>query len=493
MQLNGLTIKQAHDGLVKKDFSSLELTQACLQQIEKVDGKETKAALNAFITVTVNQALAQAKAADQAGDFSKLLTGIPVAIKDLFCTAGIKTTAASKILSNYTPPYSATAIEKLQSQNPVIIGKANLDEFACGASTETSFFGPSRNPWAINRVPGGSSGGSATAVAASECLFALGTDTGGSIRQPAAMCGVTGLKPTYGRVSRYGVIAMASSLDQVGPITKTVEDAALVLNQIAGYDLKDSTTVDKLVPDFTAKLNQSIKGLKIGVPKEYFISGMEAGVESAVKTAISQLQNLGVEIVEVSLPHTKYALAVYYILMPSELSTNLSRFDGVKYGFSAKQDSLFKNYLASRGEGFGPEIKRRIMIGTYSLSAGYYDAYYNQAQKVRTIVKQEFDDVFKQVDCLATPTSPYVAFKIGEKFDDPLAMYLADVFTVPVNIAGLPGLSVPCGFSAPKDEAIQLPVGLQIIGKQFDEETILRVGHQYQEATNWHTKKPEIN
>jgi len=485
MSLNELTIKQAHDGLVKKEFSCRELTAACLDKIKKVDGQ-----IKAFITVTGEGALAKADELDKQGDFSEPLAGIPVGIKDLICTQGVKTTAASKILENYVPPFSATVFEKLKAQNAVMVGKTNLDEFACGASTETSYFGPTRNPWDLTRVPGGSSGGSASAVAAAECIYSLGTDTGGSIRQPAALCGVVGLKPTYGRVSRYGVVAMASSLDQVGPITKTVFDAALILNHLAGVDEKDSTMVDRPIPDYTKNLSQEIKGLKIGVPKEYFASGLDPEVNEYIRQAVKKLQDLGVEIKEISLPYSPYALAVYYVLMPSELSTNLERYDGVRYGFSAQADTLLENYLKTRGQGFGPEIRRRIMIGTYALSAGYYEAYYRQAQKVRTLVSQDFDKAFESVDCILTPTSPSVAFKLGEKMSDPLKMYLADIFTVSVNIAGLPGISVPCGFVQPPDGDKKLPVGLQFIGKPFDEETILRLAHNYEQATDWHNSRP---
>ena len=488
MKLNELTIKEANEGLKEKKFSCVDLTKACLDQVEKTDDK-----VKAFITITKDEALKKAKEVDKAGDFSKPLTGIPAGIKDIFCTKGIKTTSGSKILENYIPPYSATAVEKLAKESVVIVGKLNMDEFACGSSTETSYFGPTKNPWDLERVPGGSSGGSTACIAADQCIYSLGTDTGGSIRQPASLCGVVGLKPTYGRVSRYGVIAMASSLDQVGPVTKTVEDAAIVLNQIAGVDKFDSTTVNKEVPDYTANLKKDIKGLKIGIPKEYFIKGIDSEVEKNVKDAIKKLEDLGAEIAEVSLPHTKYGLAVYYIIMPSELSSNLSRYDGVKYGFSAKQKTLLENYLQTRAKGFGTEIRRRIMIGTYSLSSGYYDAYYLQAQKVRTLVKQDFEKVFKQVDCIVTPTAPTVAFKLGEKTDDPLQMYLNDIFTVSTNIAGLPGISVPCGFSKPKNGKIEMPVGLQIIGKQFDEELILQVAHNYEQATDWHKSKPKLS
>ncbi len=485
MNLNELTIKQASDGLKKKDFSSVELTKACFKRIKKTDDK-----IKAFITVTEDIALKQAKEVDKKGDFSKPLSGVPAAIKDIFCTKDVKTTAASKILENYVASYSGTVIKKLEKQNYILLGKTNMDEFACGSSTETSYFGQTKNPWDLERVPGGSSGGSAAAVAADQCIYALGTDTGGSIRQPASLCNLVGLKPTYGRVSRYGVIAMASSLDQVGPMTKTVEDTAIVLGQIAGLDKNDSTTLDKEIPNYQEEIKKDIKGLKIGVPKEYFIEGMDKGLEETVKKAISKLEDLGAKIIEVSLPHAKYGLAVYYIIMPSELSANLARYDGVRYGFSAKEKSLLENYLKSRALGFGAEIRRRIMLGTYSLSAGYYDAYYLKAQKVRTLVKQDFQRVLEEVDCLVTPTSPTVAFKLGEKTDDPLTMYLSDIFTVSINIAGVPAVSIPCGFIKPKNGDKELPVGLQIIGKQFDEVTILRAAYNYEQATDWHKQKP---
>ncbi len=487
MKLNELTIAKANEGLKKKEFSSVDLTKACFAQI-----KETESKISSFITLTEDLALEQAKKADKAGDFSKPLAGIPAAIKDIFLTDGTRTTCASKILENYIAPYTGTAVKKIFDQNGVMLGKTNLDEFACGSSTETSHYAQTKNPWDISRVPGGSSGGSAAAVAADQCLYALGTDTGGSIRQPASLCGLVGIKPTYGRVSRYGVIAMASSLDQVGPMTKSVEDSALVLQQIAGLDKHDSSTVPREVPDYLKEIKKDIKGLKIGLPKEYFVGGMDDKVEKVIKDAIKQFEDLGAEIKEVSLPHVKYGLAVYYILMPSELSANLSRFDGVRYGFSASADNLLDNYLQSRGQGFGAEIRRRIMLGTYSLSAGYYDAYYLKAQKVRTLVKQDFDEALKQVDVLLTPTSPTVAFKLNEKMDDPMQMYLSDIFTVSINIAGVPALSLPAGFALPKDGKVPMPVGLQLIGKHFDESTILRAAYNYEQSTDWHNQKPQI-
>ena len=469
--LNELTIIKAYEGLKKKKFSSVELTRACLDAIKKQKN------LNAFITVMEKEALDSAKAIDKSGKFNNPLSGVPVAIKDNMNIFGVRTTAGSKILENYIAPYDATVVKKLKECGAVFLGKANMDEFACGASNETSFFGPVKNPHDITRVPGGSSGGSTVAVAANEAIYALGSDTGGSIRQPAALCGVVGLKPTYGRVSRYGLLAMASSLDQIGPLTKTVEDAAIVFQAIAGRDEKDSATVEKAVPHYSDEIKKSIKGLKVGVPKEYFVSGMDKEVEKAVRDSIKKLEELGAKIIDVSLPHAEYGLSVYYILMPCELSSNLSRYQGVKYGFSDRSGkTLLDNYLDTRGKGFGDEIRRRIMLGTYALSAGYYDAYYLQAQKVRSLVKRDFEEAFKKVDCLVTPTSPTVAFKIGEKMDDPLSMYLADIFTVSANIAGVPAISVPCGSVKPKDGQSELPVGLQIIGKDFDEATVLRVG-----------------
>lgn len=487
MKLNELTIVQAGEGLKKKEFSSVDLTKACFEQIEKTESK-----INSFITLTKDLALSQAKEADKANDFSRPLAGIPAAIKDIFLTEGVKTTCASKILENYIAPYTGTAVKKIFDQNGIMLGKTNLDEFACGSSTETSYYVQTKNPWDTSRVPGGSSGGSAAAVAANQCFYALGTDTGGSIRQPASLCGLVGIKPTYGRVSRYGVIAMASSLDQVGPMTKNVEDAALVLEQIAGWDKYDSSTAPKEVPNYSAEIKKDIKGLKIGLPKEYFVGGMDDKVEKVIKDAIKQFESLGAEIKEVSLPHVKYGLAVYYILMPSELSANLSKFDGVRYGFSANADNLLDNYLQSRGQGFGAEIRRRIMLGTYSLSAGYYDAYYLKAQKVRTLVKQDFENALNEVDVLLTPTSPTVAFKLNEKMDDPMQMYLSDIFTVSINIAGVPAMSLPAGFALPKDGQTPMPVGVQLIGKHFDESTILRAAYNYEQSTPWHNQKPLI-
>ncbi len=441
------------------------------------------------MTVTREQALEQARKADKSISEGKVgpLTGIPVLFKDNMCTNGILTTCSSKMLHNFVPPYNATVVDKLSGAGTVMIGKANMDEFAMGSSTENSALFVTHNPWDLERVPGGSSGGSASAVAADETLFALGSDTGGSIRQPAALCGVTGLKPTYGRVSRYGLVAFASSLDQIGPLTKDARDCALVMNAISGHDRRDSTSVLEDVPDFTACLTGDVKGLRLGVPKEYFVEGMESGVETAVRAAVRELENMGAVIEEVSLPHTGYSLAVYYIIAPSEASANLARYDGVKYGYSHRDsESMWDQMQKTRQYGFGPEVKRRIMLGTYALSSGYYDAYYLKAQKVRTIIRHEFDEVFKKVDALVTPTSPTVSFKIGEKTDNPLQMYLSDVCTLPINIAGVPAISIPAGFSR------GLPVGMQLIGKPFAEETLLNISHAYQQVTDWHRQKPSL-
>lgn len=483
MKLNELTIKQATEKLDKGEITSVDLTRACLARIKEVDNK-----IKACLTVCEKEALESAREADKrrAKGESGVLLGIPCLIKDNIMTKGIRTTAASKILENYVAPFDATVVKKLKDAGAVILGKTNLDEFAHGASTENSAFGPTRNPWDLNRAPGGSSGGSAAAVAADMCLFSLGTDTGGSIRCPASFCGVVGLKPSYGRSSRWGLIAMTSSTDVPGPLAKTVEDAAIVMSVIAGQDKSDSTTADEKAPGYLQKFD-SVKGLKIGVPKEYFIKGMEKRVEKTVKAAIAKLEELGGEITPVSLPHTKYAIPVYYIITSSEISSNLARFDGVKYGFSDKTaKELIKVYLKSRGGGFGPEAKRRIMLGTYVLSAGYYDAYYLRAQKVRTKIAKELDEVLRKVDVLAVPASPNTAFKIGEKSGNPLEMYLEDIFVSSASLAGLPAVSVPCGFVS------NLPVGLQIIGRRFDEATIMRAAREFEQATEWHKRKPGL-
>jgi len=469
MDLNELTIKQAHEGLVAKRFSSVDLTEACLKQIQKLNKK-----INAFITINEKEAIEKAKDVDRKivkGERIEFLEGVPMAIKDNILVKNLRCTAASKILENYVAPYNATVVEKLKAAGAVILGKTNLDEFAMGASTETSYFGPTKNPGDQTRVPGGSSGGSAAAVAANMCIYTLGSDTGGSVRQPASFCGVVGLKPTYGAVSRYGLIAMASSLDQIGPITKTAEDAELVFEVICGYDEKDSTTVENSKSKIkNSKLQLKIQNLKIGVPKEYFVGGLDKDIEKCVRKAAERLEKMGAKIVEVSLPHTEYALAVYYLIMPAEVSSNLARYDGVRYGYQTKKaKTLLETYLKTRAEGFGDEVKRRIMLGTYALSAGYYDAYYLQAQRMRTLIRHDFEEVFKKVDCLITPTAPTVAFKLGEKIDNPLTMYLSDIYTVSANVAGIPAISLPCGFVK------KMPVGLQIMGKWFEEEMILEV------------------
>jgi aspartyl-tRNA(Asn)/glutamyl-tRNA(Gln) amidotransferase subunit A len=483
--LHQLTIGQAHQLLKEKEMSSVELTKASLARLAKVEDN-----VHACITISEDAALEQAQEADKVINSGKIkpLTGIPALIKDVMCTKGIKTTCSSKFLENFIPPYDATVIEKLKASNAVILGKTNMDEFAMGSSTENSAFFPTRNPWDLDRVPGGSSGGSAVAVAADEAIYALGSDTGGSIRQPAGFCSVVGLKPTYGRVSRFGLVAFASSLDQIGPITKNVADCALVLNTIAGNDPRDSTSAPHPVPDFTKSLIPDLKTLRLGIPKEYFVDGMQKEVRTSIETAINKLEELGAKVDrDASLPLTKYALAVYYILAPSEASANLARYDGVKYGFSYQDtNNMWEAMEKTKQFGFGAEVKRRIMLGTYALSAGYYDAYYLKAQKVRTLIIREFKDAFEKYDALVTPTSPTVPFKLGEKVDDPIQMYLSDVCTLPINIAGLPAISVPAGF------ADGLPIGMQVIGKPFDEETILRIAFAYEQATEWHKRKPPI-
>ena len=480
----GLTAHQARELLDSKELSSEELTRAVLARIDRVEEP-----VKAFVTVTEEVALEQAREADRriaAGDAGPL-TGIPMQIKDNMCTRGVPTTCSSRMLECFVPPYDSTVTAKLYAQGAVLVGKGNMDEFAMGSSTENSAFFPTRNPWDLERVPGGSSGGPAAAVAAGECVYSLGSDTGGSIRQPAALCGVVGLKPTYGLVSRYGLVAFASSLDQIGPLTKDVTDSALVLNAIAGYDHRDSTSIVYEAPDYTRSLTTDLSGLRIGVPEEYFVRGMQPGVEEAVRKAVQVLQDLGAETAETSLPHTPYALAVYYILAPSEASANLARYDGVKYGFSAEQaDNMWDALEKTRQQGFGPEVKRRIMLGTYALSAGYYDAYYLKAQKVRTLIRREFEEAFQRFDALVMPTSPSVAFKLGEKTADPVQMYLNDVLTMPANIAGIPGISVPAGI------VDGLPVGLQILAPSLGEETLFRVAYAYEQATDWHNIKAPI-
>jgi len=486
MELYNLTIHELRDMMKKGETTAQAVTESVLGRIQAVDGK-----VKAYITVTGDSARVQAVEADKrikAKDTVSTLNGIPVAIKDNMCTDGIRTTCASKILGNFIPPYDATVVSMLKQSGAVICGKPNMDEFAMGSSTENSGFFITRNPWDLERIPGGSSGGSAAAVAAGECIAALGSDTGGSIRQPAACCGVVGLKPTYGRVSRFGLVAFASSLDQIGPITKDVTDAALLMNVIAGHDPKDSTSADIAVPDFTASLKKDVKGMKIGIPKEYFIDGMDPDVDKAVRDAVKTLEGLGATVREVTLPHTAYAVATYYILATSEASSNLARYDGVKYGVRAEgAKDLLDMYMKSRSQGFGPEVKRRIMLGTYALSAGYYDAYYKKGQQARTLIKRDFDEAFKTVDVIVTPTAPTAAFKIGEKSADPLQMYLSDIFTISVNLAGIPGISIPCGFTKNN-----LPIGLQLLGRHFDEESILRASFAYEQATEWHTRRAQI-
>jgi len=487
MEWSQLTGHEAHEHLMKRSFSSLELTQSFYRWIQKVDSK-----VAAYLTLTEEEAYQQAQRADERiakGEGVHELTGIPLALKDILCTQSMRTTCGSKILDDFRPPYDATVIRRLRDSGAVFLGKVNMDEFAMGSSTENSGFGITRNPWDINRIPGGSSGGSAAAVAADECIASLGSDTGGSVRQPAACCGVVGMKPTYGRVSRFGLVAFASSLDQIGPITKDVTDCAILMNTINGHDANDSTSVNVKVPDYRKALINDVRGMKLGIPKEYFVEGMDQDVERAVWEAIKLLEKGGASINEVSLPNTEYAVATYYIICTAEASSNLARYDGVKYGYRARgYDGLIDMYAKTRAEGFGPEVKRRIMLGTYVLSAGYYDAYYRKAQQVRTLIKEDFERAFEEYDALLTPTAPTPAFMIGEKVKDPLQMYLSDIFTIPVNLAGIPGISIPCGFSGGG-----LPIGLHIIGKHFDEEKILRVAYTYEQRTDWHLKRPQLD
>jgi aspartyl-tRNA(Asn)/glutamyl-tRNA(Gln) amidotransferase subunit A len=484
LELHRLGIVELSRLLAKGEVSSKEIVDAVYERIDAVEEK-----VKAYLTLTRDAARTMADAADReiaAGKKSPLI-GIPLAIKDNMCTRGIPTTCASKILSAFVPPYESTVTSRLTESGYVLAGKTNLDEFAMGSSTENSGFHATRNPWDTERIPGGSSGGSAAAVAADECIAALGSDTGGSIRQPASLCGVVGLKPTYGRVSRYGLVAFASSLDQIGPITKNVADAAILMNVISGRDPLDSTSAPVDVPDFTSAMGMEIKGLKIGIPREYFIEGMDTEVDAAVKAAIEKLESLGAVPVEVSLPHTGYAVATYYILATSEASSNLARYDGVKYGCRAEGKDLMEMYMNSRAQGFGAEVKRRIMLGTYTLSSGYYDAYYKKAQQVRTLIKNDFEKALGEVDVIVTPTSPTPAFMIGEKSADPLQMYLADIFTISVNLAGAPAISIPCGFTSGN-----LPIGMQLIGRHFDEETILKVSYAYEQSADWHRRKPPL-
>lgn len=486
MELYSLTISEIRDLLDRKESSVKDLIKSIYGRIGAVENR-----VKAFVTTTEEKAL---KTADEVQEKinkeaknKKFLIGVPLAIKDNICTKGILTTCSSKILSDFIPPYESTVTSRLSEQGYILIGKTNMDEFAMGSSTENSSFHVTRNPWDLERIPGGSSGGSAAAVASDECIAALGSDTGGSIRQPAAFCGVVGLKPTYGRVSRYGLVAFASSLDQIGTLTKNVRDTAILMNVISGHDPLDSTSAPLSIPDFTAILGQDIKGTRLGVPREYFIEGMEKEVDALVKQAIKKLEVLGAIPVEISLPHTGYAIATYYILATSEASSNLARYDGVKYGFRARGKDLMDMYMNTRAQGFGAEIKRRIMLGTYALSSGYYEAYYKKAQQVRTLIKQDFEKAFQEVDIIVTPTSPTAAFKVGEKAADPLQMYLSDIFTISVNLAGVPGISIPCGFTSKN-----LPVGLQLIGRHFDEEDILKVAYAYEQSTEWHTRRPNL-
>ena len=481
--LHTYTLAALRDGLARGDFSSRELTQHFLQRIAQYDSS-----LNSFITVCADQALRQADAADAARSqgTAHALAGIPIAQKDIFCTQGVKTTCASKMLDNFISPYNATVISKSEAAGLVMLGKTNMDEFAMGSSNETSYYGGVKNPWDLSKVPGGSSGGSAAAVAARLAPAATGTDTGGSIRQPAALCNLTGLKPTYGRISRWGMIAFASSLDQAGPMTQTAEDAALLMNVMSGHDAKDSTSINTAVPDYTATLNNDLKGLRIGIPKQYFGEGLDGQVEQVVRDALKELEKLGAILVDIDLPNTGLSVPAYYVIAPAEASSNLSRFDGVRFGYRCENPvDLTDLYKRSRGEGFGSEVKRRIMIGTYALSAGYYDAYYLQAQKVRRLIQQDFANAFAQCDVIAGPTSPSVAFGFGEKNANPIAMYLSDIYTIATNLAGLPAMSIPAGFSQ------KLPVGLQLIGNYWQESRLLNVAHRYQQVTTWHKELPE--
>jgi aspartyl-tRNA(Asn)/glutamyl-tRNA(Gln) amidotransferase subunit A len=481
VELYRLGIREAIELISKKEISPLELLESVFQRIDSVEER-----IKAYVTIERESAFNRARGLENKPMEGKL-HGIPVAVKDNICTRGVRTTCSSRILENFIPPYESTVTSRLTVQGYILAGKTNLDEFAMGSSTENSAFFITRNPWDTERVPGGSSGGSAAAVAADECIAALGSDTGGSIRQPAAFCGIVGLKPTYGRVSRYGLVAFASSLDQIGPLTKCVEDAAILLNIIGGHDHHDSTSVAMSVPDFTSALGMDIKGLKIGIPREYFIEGVDKEVENGVRDAIKRLESLGAVPLEISLPHTEYAVATYYILATSEASSNLARYDGVKYGLRMDGENLIEMYMNTRHHGFGAEVKRRIILGTYALSSGYYEAYYRKAQQVRTLIRQDFENAFKEVDVIITPTTPTPAFRIGEKTRDPLQMYLSDIFTIPVNLAGVPAISIPCGFSGEG-----LPIGLQIIGRHFDEENILKVAYAYEQDTEWHKRRPVL-
>ncbi len=486
--LNELTISELSAKIARREATAREAVQACLDRIARVDGK-----IHAFLSCDKADALAQADAVDQAvaggATTAQLpLLGVPIGIKDVLAVKDQPLNCASKILGKYISPYDATVIEKLRAAGAIVFGRLNMDEFAMGSSTENSAFGATRNPWDTERIPGGSSGGSAAAVAAGECIAALGSDTGGSIRQPAALCGCVGLKPTYGRVSRYGLVAFASSLDQIGPFTRTARDAAIMLEVLGGLDRRDSTSVPQPVPRYAAGLTGDIRGLKLGLPKEYMIGGLDRQVNQAVQAAVKQLQKLGAEIVEISLPHTDYAVATYYIIATAEASANLARFDGIRYGLRVEGEDPISLYGRTRGAGFGAEVKRRIILGTYVLSSGYYDAYYLRAQKVRTLIRGDFLKAFETVDAIVTPTTPTAAFRLGEKSDDPLQMYLSDIFTISCNLAGICGLSLPCGFTA----GPRLPIGLQLLGKPFGEATILNLAHTYEQSTDWHRGKPPL-
>jgi aspartyl-tRNA(Asn)/glutamyl-tRNA(Gln) amidotransferase subunit A len=483
-ELYRLTITEARERLRRREITSRELTRDCLARIAAVEPR-----LNAFITVTEAEAAAQAKAADErlAQGGAPDLCGIPLGIKDIYCTRGVRTTCASKILENFVPPFDATVVERLRAMGAVFVGKANLDEFAMGSSNENSAYGPTRNPYDLERVPGGSSGGSAAAVAAGECIASLGTDTGGSIRLPASFCGVVGIKPTYSRVSRYGVIAYASSLDQVGPFARTVRDAAIMLRAVAGADPRDSTCAARPIPDYEAALTGDVRGMRVGVPKEFFVEGMDPAVEEAVLNSLRTLESIGARTVEISLPHTGYAVAAYYLIATAEASANLARYDGVRYGVRAQADNNIELYNRTRAQGFGAEVKRRIMLGTFALSAGYYDAYYLKAQKVRTLIRRDFERAFERCDVIAAPVAPTTAFRLGEKTDDPLKMYLSDIFTISVNLAGLPGMSVPCGADADR-----MPIGLQLVGPPFGEGIILRAGDAWERCGVFIPAAPEL-
>jgi aspartyl-tRNA(Asn)/glutamyl-tRNA(Gln) amidotransferase subunit A len=485
MELNQLTIHELQEKIKSGKTSAVQIAESVFKRIDAVEER-----VHSYIRLMKDEAMAAAKIADddiKKGQI-KPLTGIPIALKDIVCTKGITTTCGSHILHNFVPPYNATVVEKLGAAGAVFVGKANMDEFAMGSSTETSYFGPTRNPWDLTRIPGGSSGGSAAAVAADECIASIGSDTGGSIRQPAALCGIVGLKPTYGRVSRFGLVAFASSLDQLGPFTKDVEDCAIMMNVLAGYDPRESSSVPAEVPDYRQFIGRDIKGWKIGIPKEYFIEGIDPEISSAIKKAISVIEKCGGKCVDISLPHTQYCLAVYYIIAPAEASSNLARYDGVKYGFRTKEArDLLDMYKKTRTQGFGAEVKRRIMIGTYALSAGYYDAYYKKASQVRALIKRDFEDALKKCDVILTPTTPTPAFKIGEKTDNPLQMYLSDIFTISTNLAGIPGISVPCGFTTSG-----LPIGMQFLAGHFEEGKLLQIASAYEKSAQIEKRRPQL-